>query len=287
MNKSRLKFITYYLLQFLKTINITIVLVLIILESTVLNYRYINKKMTDNNYYQLLYENMENQMDDILIPSGFDISIIEKTFTLEEITKTEQKVIHDFYNNINTPADSTQFKERLKQNIDADLEKKHLVAANEKDITNLITELSKIYENNIYYNNYLNSSRAEFNKAKHYVNIILTISILSLLSLILLLQIFHKRRDKMSIPLIANGLIFITTYIYLKSNLSIEHLFLYSKGLSVLITEILNDLFIAFLTIAIVSIIIGFANRLIYFKKVLKHKKKKKKEEYTYEEDSN
>ena len=55
MNKKQVKFLTYYLLQLLKSLNITIVLLIIIFNTTVLNYKYIQNKMDNNNYYELLY----------------------------------------------------------------------------------------------------------------------------------------------------------------------------------------------------------------------------------------
>jgi len=288
MNKKQLKFISYYLLQFLKSINLVIVIAIIILESTILNYKYINKQMEHTKYFELLYNDIYDQMDDILIPSGFDNSILDNTFTIEEISKIEQKVIHDFYKNINYKGNSDVFQERLNNNIDEYLKTRHLEVEDKKDLDNLVKELANVYENNLYYNDYLNNSRSSFNKVKELFNIVLTISILLLIILIIVTRATQQDRDKLSITLVTNGIIFAITYIYLQTKLSIENLFLYSKGLSALITRVFDNILLIILLVAIISIILGITNRLLFFKKVLNHKrKKKKKEEYTYEEDSN
>ena len=285
MNKQQVKFITYYLLQLLKSINMILVILIMIFNFTILNYKFIQHQMNKTNYYELLYNDMLEQMEDIIIPTGFDSDIFNETFTIKEVTKVEQKIIHNFYYNEETKIDSTSFKEKLKENIDKELEEKHLKVENEKDITNLINEMTKVYENNLYYHNFLDSYKKVFYKFRNTSNIILIISILLLILFTILLDILHKKRDKMSIPLITTGITFIVLFIYFKVNLNIDNLFLYSKGLSTLITTIFNKILLLFIIVSIISILIGILNRIIYFKKVLKSKKKKKKKDYEYIED--
>ena len=284
MNKKQVKFLTYYLLQLLKSLNITIVLLIIIFNTTVLNYKYIQNKMDNNNYYELLYNDTLEKLEDIIIPTGLSSDIFEDTFTIKEVTRIEKKLIHNFYYREETKIESTSFKEKLKENIDKELKEKNLRVDNEEDITKLIDELTNEYENNLYYHNFLNNYKNTFYKFRNYTSIILVISILLLILVTILLEILHKKRDKMSIPLITNGIVFLTLFAYFKLNLNIDNLILYSKGLSIIITKTFNSILKIFIIVSIISILIGLLNRYVYFKKVLKHKKRKKKETY-YEED--
>ncbi len=285
MNKQQAKFLSYYILQLLKAINIIAVTVILIFNITILNYNYIQKKMNQTNYYETLYNDILDQMEDIIIPTGFDKDIFKDTFTIKDVTKIEQKVIHNFYYNEKILVDTSSFKEKLEENINKELKEKHLKVENEKDITNLVNELADVYENNLYYFNFLENYKGSFYKLRYVSNIILVVSILLLILFTILLDIIHKKRDKMSIPLITSGITFIVLYFYFKTKLNIDNLVLYSAGLSDMIITIFNSVFKILIIISIIYILIGLLNRFVYFQKVLKHKKKKHKKDYTYEED--
>ena len=287
MNKKQAKWLAYYILQLLLTINVALFVLILILNTTLFSNKYMNKKMEQTNYYELLYNDMREQMEETLPPTGFDETILKDTFTKEDVRKTTIKVIHNFYNNTEIKVDSTAFREKLVENIETDLKNKKYKVEDQTELDNMIDDLTDYYENSLDYHGFLEKFRSPFKKILDIVRILLVISILSIIMIIVLLYITNRQRDKISIMFITNGFIFVSLAIYINSNMNVDNLFLYSEGLSSLLKVLFNNMITMLSITCIVSLLLGIAHRIYYLYRATHHKRKKKnkKENDEYEED--
>lgn len=257
MNK-KINLILNYLIIFVTSIMLLLLVCLALIKTTILKPNYIIKSMDKINYYQKLHDNIKKEMSYYTNQSGFEDDILDNTFTLDEVKKDVTKYIKNIYLGKNTNIDTSKFEERLNKKIDDFIEEENFTITNRKELEDFVKEMAKIYKSKITITTYLAKVSSLINKLNKIINIVL---ITDLVLLILLFYINKKvlKQDNNPLVLLINSFLLIAIYLYIHGNISIKYLFIYNELLSTLLVFTITNILNYCIYIAIIFIILAIS----------------------------
>ena len=241
---------------------------LILLKMMVLNSQYVIKILDKSDYYQVLYDNVREEMSYYTLQSGFKDDIIDDTFTKEEVKETIHKVIKNTYNGVKTEIDVTKFSERMNTKIDNYVISNNFKIVNKDELYQFTTEMSKVYVKKLTMNGYFTKIGKYINKINKLVNKII-IGIILMLLLCLGVNIKTFKFKGFSVVLFTNSFLLIVFNVWFKRVIPIKNIFIYNKLVSSIIKDIINNILAYIVIIVVIYFLLG-----IIFA-VLKMKKKK------------
>ena len=148
MNK-KIRIIINYLVLFIESILLFLLTMSVILSSTVLRSDYVIGRMNSDKYYDILNDSIKEEMLYYTGQSGFNDDILDDTYTIDEIKRSTNDYVRNFYNGKKTTIDSSKFEERLNKKIDDYVEVKNFKIVNKDELTKFTSEMAKIYRKRI------------------------------------------------------------------------------------------------------------------------------------------
>ena len=257
------KVLIYYLLEFLLTICIFIILLLFVLKLTILNKNYFIKQLNKTNYYHELYTEIDNDFENYLRPSGFDISIKDNLLTEEELKLVINKNVDNFYKGKKINVDTTKIKERLEGNIDNYLNKINIKISDEGSLNKFKDEFIKIYSNRVIINDELIKQSNTFSKLNNLVNIFFYILIIIFIILFLITKVVFKKIT-LFIPTITSIILYIISYIFIVSKINIKNIKFWNTSVSNIIKNIFYDNINYIKYIIVIGLILELIRMIIY-----------------------
>ena len=235
------KIILYYLLEFVLTLSILLTIILLILKITILNKKYLVNIFEKTNYYRELYLDINTDLENYIMQSGFDNSIINDLFTETELKKVINKNVDNFYKGENIIVDTDILKNKLENNINDYLDEIKITITDKEAINLFVNEIETIYKNRII----LNKEIVGLSKSFYNINKILNLIFLGLIIFNMVIFIFTKvlfKKIALSIPILSSMSLLLISYYLLLSNININSIVFWNNYVSNVIKYIFWDL---------------------------------------------
>ena len=244
-----------YIIGFVTLLFGTLLVLLLIMKFTIGNKHYLYHLVESNDYYQLIYEEINEEMQNNLMSTGFTNEILDNLYTKEEVTEDINLFIENTYLGKETKLEKDNIKEKLDKNIEDFLKKSNLDVLNKKDLLLFEDEMINIYKNEITLYKMANKFIPKYNKLNKYINISLIITIITL---IILFNIFRNIKIY-SFGVITLGIgmniLFIRMAIY--DRIDMDNVLIITEKFSQLLRIVLNYISNLLLGVAIVLGILG------------------------------
>lgn len=145
----RIKLIFYYLSEFLLSILVLLLFLIALLECTVLRPKYILDQFEKNNYYEVLYKSINNEMSNYIIQAGLEDSVLDNIYTKDMVKKEVTRMVQKFYGNGKVTIDTKIVKENLENNIAIFLSKNNIEITDQEALDQFVEQMLDIYEEKI------------------------------------------------------------------------------------------------------------------------------------------
>ena len=233
-----------------------------IISSTILDEAYVYRKMRSSNYYNNIYEELKQNFENYIGPSGLDESILDNICTVEDIQKDTETILGNIYEGTNKTVDTNEIKERLKKNITNSLNDTKVTAQTQKNIDEFIEQISNEYIITISHTDYEEQIYNRYQQIKRIINLaqigigIAIVSIIVLLILLNLKEILVTIKN-VGIAFTASGAFLIVGHFLLNNNIKVLHLRVLNNSISMVLQNIITDIFVGISNVGIVLGVIG------------------------------
>lgn len=272
------KIISYILAVILSVCIISATLLLLI-SNSILNKTNVKKELLDTDYYYYVYSIIEDSCNSTILQSGFDSKIMKNVMTEKQVQADVDKLIDCLYDNNKVDISTTNMRQTLESNIQSYIEQNNYEVSDEtkesiKDFENTIIDT---YKNNIMYSE---DSIREISKylaqitglVRTAITVILTVSV------ILLLIVFLLNKSAIGIGLIIAGSFFMVVKTYSGVNMAINNVLIlnwaFSKSVTCILNNLLQNLFISGIIMFILGIIIIILGEILKIRNLEKKENK-------------
>ena len=273
--KNRVKYILNYITKFWAAILFFFLSCLVILLTTVFNENYLLNILEKNNYYAGLHDVIQNQMSYQIVQAGFDEEVLENIFDEDLLRRSTKKVLDGLYNNNEINISTTSIEEQLNKNIEEYVSKRGLTIDDEEAVAKFVKEMANIYVTNVGYSNTIEKVRSTFSQLYTIVFMATIISSILLVLTYLGTKIFFKERNIIT-SLLTAGILLIFFSFYIKENIDINNITIYTGLISKIISNYINNILLIAEIVGIIYLIVALLMMIIFNKiinKLLAHKK--------------
>ena len=230
--------------------------ILTILKFTVLDKNYIQSKYSIY-HYKIVEKSLKTDMKNSMISSGIDSSVIDTIFDYHDVENTTKQVLSTVYDDKNQKIDVSSIEEKLKANIQLDLEKKNFSLKDEKGYQKFVKSIMDIYKGEFILFGQITKVRNIFRKIIKYFNpIYIGLSILLLISMIFLL-IRKKFFQFLPISLFFSSFLILFGIFYADYFVGFQNITIVSETFSTILRKIILSTFDICKIVSIVFIIVG------------------------------
>ena len=259
MNK--LKIVGSYIIGFLETCIIVILVLLLVSKFTINNKNYLYHCLQENNYYEKVYLEIQEEMQNALMSTGFTESILNNLFTKEEVINDIHTFIENTYNGKVTLLDKSNIQKKLDKNIDEFLKSSNLDLLNKDDLLSFEQEIVDIYKNEITLYGMINSVIPKYPKLNKYIDRLLIIVGILFIGLMVILR--RNRVFTKGALLVASGLIILFIKLAIYERIDMDNIILITENFSYLIRSTLNYINMLLLIIGLVLTFLGICQIMI------------------------
>ncbi|MBQ3414387.1 MAG: hypothetical protein IJH39_03390 [Clostridia bacterium] len=236
-----------YIIAFLLIIGFVITYISLTITNTIFSEDYILKKIDKANYYQKIYETINENFTNYTMQSGLEEYVVQDIITIEKI-KTDTKLILDnFYRGTNNIIETETIKSQIDKNIEKYLEENNLNIQDKSSISKFEDLIIEQYKNNISeYGNQRTNIYTKMINAKNLVNKITGIGIIIIVISIFIFFILCKRNYNfiISISGMASaclGIVFFIIKALININIDINNFYLLNDSISEVLKLILQE----------------------------------------------
>jgi len=259
---NKLKFIVKVLFQFAISISLTIIVLLLIVNNTIIKEDYILVQLDKHQFYDKFSQSIQDEILNYTVQSGLEEDVLTNLFTQEKVEITFKNMLHAFYSNEPITIDSTEFRTNLKTNIENYLTQNNIAIADETTLNQLIDQIVNVYVEEYQFSGLFTKFESQFNKLIVYSHKLLKIMIIILVSLFLISLIGFKRLF-IAAPVLTLSLFFFLLYYFIINRIDINNITIYDDNISGLIHLIIYDILGIIKQIAISSLGLGLFISLI------------------------
>ena len=259
MNK--VKVILSYLFGFVVSVSLFLLVFLLIVKYSVFNKSFIYRVIDENNYYENVYKSIVDGVDDYMISSGLDNSVLDNVITLGSVKTDVKKYVDSMYIGKVYIANTDKMKETLENNIKDYLSKQNLAIESTHELDLFASDVVKIYNNEVSLYNMLNGYIPKIVKVNSLLNkcIVLCICVFVVSLLFLLLLKFIN----VGSCIMSSGFILLIVKLFVFERIDINNILIISDNFSKVLNSALKYLSVYMLEVSIILIIIGFMFSLI------------------------
>ena len=236
-----------YIIAFLLIIGFVITYISLTLTNTIFSENYILKKLDKADYYQKVYESVNENFTNYTMQSGLEENVVKDVITIEKI-KTDTKLILDnFYKGTNNIIEVDSIKTQIDQNIEKYLEENDLNIQDKSSIAKFEELIIQQYKNNISeYENQRTSIHTNMINAKNIVSKLTGAGIIIITVSIILYFIICKKHLNVIIAISGMvstflGIIFFVIKTIININIDINNFYLLNDSISEVLKLILRE----------------------------------------------
>jgi hypothetical protein len=250
------KIIVNYLIGFIISVLISITALSLIAKLTVFNKDYIINLLEKENYFEKIYNEILEEMESDIMPSGFTNDIIKDTFTKDEVKEDIKTFINNVYQGNKTTLDKELLKDKIKKNIDDFLLKSNLKITDKNGVNTFVNDLVKDYQDEVCLYSYTDGLINTFYKIYHIINKVVIVLLIVLFVLIFLAKLLFKY-NYLSSSILASGLIILFIRIFIYERIDADYLLVITENFSNILTLIINTIGNYLLSIGIGLVVFG------------------------------
>ena len=269
---NRIKIVLSYVIGFISATLLVGLILLLIAKFTILNKNYVNRTLEKYDYYEKVNKEINEEMELQLLSSGFTNEILENVYTKDEIFEDINLFIDNAYQGKLIKFDKSNVRQNIEVNIDNYFKKTKLTVINKQDLSNFVSDLVLIYENEIGLYHLADSIVIKISKIEKIVNISIIVVCILLVSCILIFLLYIKTKIFNSI-LISSGLIILFIRLFVFEKIDVDYLLIITENFSEILRNLLNNFIDISLIISLILIIIGIFT--LIYESMCKPKKKK------------
>lgn len=240
-----------YIIVFILAISITMLAVVNIFSSTILEKEYILSKLEETGYYDEIYEYAKSNFENYIGQSGLDEEILENIITKEMIKNDTKTIIENIYDGKDKKVETKEIENTIKQNISKSLEGQKLTATQQKAIDEFVKHICDEYTTSLLHTNYetkINNYYKTIIKYKEMAEkgLIITAVICALLLLILNIKSISNFFIQIGVSAMVPAFILIITNIFINTRIKIQNIVLvndaFAKIIKTVIADVLNNM---------------------------------------------
>ena len=234
----------------------------VLLDSTILNERYVLTTFEKTNYYSKIHNLVESNFKNYIQQSGLQEEILNNIVSEEKIKDDTKKIVVNLYDVFYEEVTTTEIRDNLKRNIYESLENRKLTEEEKNAIEGFIDEICNEYTATLSYVIYSKEINENFTKIMKYIKIvkkglIILIGVLAIVTVLLNKKKFYRMVTDLAITLVSSGVILIVFYSYINLNLNIKYINILNDAISDIIRNILGYIVNSILTAGILLSITG------------------------------
>lgn len=227
-----------YIIGFITIFLGVLLTILLIMKFTISNKHYLYHLVKSNNYYQTIYDEINDEMQSYLMSTGFTNEILDNLYTKDEVIDDLNLFIENTYSGKETILEKNNIKEKLDDSINTFLKKSNLSILNKNDLSLFEDEMVNIYKNEITLYKMANKFITKYQKLNKYINISLIVTII----ITSILFIYLRKIKLYSSGVIALGvgmiIFFIRMAIY--DRIDMDNILVITENFSQLVRIVLN-----------------------------------------------
>lgn len=258
---SNFKIIVNFILSFITSVLLAILVLLIIFKCTVFSPSYVKNLLSNNDYYQLLKNNIDEEIKDYNVSSKIPNDVFNNIYSLNDIECEVNNFIDNYYLGRVDAINEEGIKTKLTDNINSYLLEHNLRFTDSGDINSFIYDIIKIISNNINLYNLLNNYADTFKSIGDVINILIVIAFIILFINTLVLK---KIKTTYGATIImASSLILLFMRFIIFNEIEVTSIAIISNEFSKIIIEIYKSICnltviwaIVFLAISLIMLII-------------------------------
>ena len=229
-----------FLLSFITSLLLAIVVLLLIIKWTVYNANFLKNTLDKNNYYELLMEDIDEEIMDYNTSSGIPNDVLKGLYTIDDIKSDVNNFIDNYYLGKSVTINNESIMQKLKENIDNYLLEHDVSITSDDNIDSYISEIGKIYTQKIGLYSLLNKYASTFKTFGSSINIMIVITFIGLIINTLILRKIKTTYGASII--IASGLILLFIRFIIFSEIEVTSLVIISQYFSKVIIEIYKSI---------------------------------------------
>lgn len=262
MNK-KLKMLSFYFYLLLLTIIVLGITLVFTIKLTILRPNYIINNLNKINYYDKVYNSINEEMQNYLIQSGLTNDVLTDIYTKEDIRSSLNNAIYAFYDNKEVSVDTSSIKTNLENNINNYLIKHNIIVTEKEGLDSFVNQMLEIYTNEIIISTKVNNFSTYLVKIVKLVDI--SIIVLGITTLLLLaLGYFFYRKNVATVPLASAGELLVLGNYLLFNKIDVKNILFWSDNVSSVIKTVIMDMSSKIYFLGFTFIIAGIIVRIIY-----------------------
>lgn len=251
-----------FILCIILMVSISVLILINLATSTILNKEYVLNKFIETGYYEEIKKEAESNFENYVQQSGFDENVMENILSADKLEKDTKIIINNIYDSTNEAIDTTEIENNLRNNISTSLKNQKIDAMQQRAIDQYVTKISESYKQTILSTKYetkLNDILIKTNKAAEIAKkaLIITIAIVAVIILIANYQKIVRAISQLGISLTSSGALYIICNIYINSKVKIENIKVFNDAISEVIIKILTEITNNILNYGIILLLCG------------------------------
>ena len=254
MNK--IKIILSYILGFILSICLVLIVGIFVSKKTILNKKFMSRLMDENNYYELVYQSISEEIEDYMTSSGLEKEILNNVIIKDNVKNDIDNYMNSLYENKLYIIDTSYVENTLKDNINNYLKNLNLGVDNTNELDLFISDIGGIYKKQVSFYNTLDILNGKLYKIS---NLIDKYSILLyIITLLLIIIILIIRYINIGSVILSSGFMILLLKIFIYERIDVENVLLISDYFSNIIKSIFKYVGKYMINISIILIVLGF-----------------------------
>lgn len=235
------KIISYILSAIVVTL-MSVTIILAMINNVIFSKSNVKKHMNKVDYYTEISNIIKDSVNNYIMQSGFDESIMDSVIPKEKINNDIDKVIDAIYEGKEIDISTEEIRANLDKNVQQYIQQNNYKVDNQtqKDIAKFEDKIESIYENSITYSkNAVKQVVSYFKMAKRITR--LALIAVSILLIIFAFITYKINRASFGISLLATGIICIFIKCYSGLNIAVNNILMVNKTFSNLMINLINQ----------------------------------------------
>ncbi len=259
MNK--IKVILSYLFGFIVSVSLFVLALLLIVKFSVFDKSFVYRVIDENNYYENVYKSISENIEDYMVSSGLDSSVLDGVVTFDDVKSDVKNYVDNMYNGKVYSADTSKMKDVLENNIKSFLSKQNLQVDSTSELDLFASDVVSIYSKEVSLYNMFDGYIPKIVKVNNLLNkcIVIDTIVLGISAVILLCLRFVS----IGSSIMSSGLILLLVKWFVFERIDTNNVLIVSSNFSSVLRSIFRYISIYMLEVSVILIIIGFMFSLI------------------------
>lgn len=261
------KIISYILSAIVVTL-MSVTIILAMINNVIFSKSNVKKHMNKVDYYTEISNIIKDSVNNYIMQSGFDESIMDSVIPKEKINNDIDKVIDAIYEGKEIDISTEEIRANLDKNVQQYIQQNNYKVDDQtkKDIAKFEDKIESIYENSITYSkNAVKQVVSYFKMAKRITR--LALIAVSILLIIFAFITYKINRASFGISLLATGIICIFFKCYSGLNIAVNNILMINKTFSNLMINLINQVVQYIFISGIILTVLGIVFIIIFERK--------------------